>query len=47
MGGSDFPGRIDDEPEERCGGEGPDEHAPAIVAGENAVSADVVEGEGE
>jgi hypothetical protein len=45
--GDDFPGRVNDEPEEGGGGEGPDEDAPAVVAGEDAVSGNVIEGEGE
>ena len=39
--------RIDDQPEDSGRGEGPDQDAPAVVAGEDAVSANVVEREGE
>src|SRR5208337_3234828 len=45
--GSDFPGRVDDEPEGSSGGERPDQHAPAVMAGEDAVPGYVVEGERE
>src|SRR5579859_372648 len=46
MCSQDLPGRIHEEPEDRGGGERPGQHAPAVVPGQNAVSADVVEGEG-
>src|ERR1700685_4438198 len=46
VGRDDFPRRVDEEPEGGGGGEGPGEHAPAVVTGEDAVSGNVVEGEG-
>ena len=39
VGGEDFPGRIDDEPEGCRSSKRPDQHAPAVVTGEDAVSA--------
>jgi len=47
VGGQDFPGRVYEEPKSGGSGERPYEHAPAVVTGQDAVSADVVEGEGE
>src|SRR5258708_20789434 len=47
MGGDNFPWRINDQPEDGGRGECPKEHAPAVIACEDAVSSDIVEGEGE
>ena len=43
----DSPGRVDDEPEGRSSSKRPDQHTPAVIMGQDAVSADVVEGERE
>src|SRR5580765_935807 len=45
--GYNLPWRIDDQPEDGGRGERPDQDAPAVVPGEDTVSANVVEGERE
>src|SRR5271166_4935239 len=43
--GNDFPGRIHEKPEERGCGKRPYQDAPAVVAGQNAMSSDIVKSE--
>ena len=47
VGGDEFPGRVDHEPEQGRAAGGVQQHDPAVAAGQNVVAADVVKGEGE
>src|SRR6185369_9482172 len=46
MGGDEFPGRIDQKPEQRRAAGRVQQNDPAVAAGQNVVTADVVKGEG-